>query len=112
MPLVSASLTWIYSSLADEKVCLETSHVPPDHHNPGENVELRKQPRMGRRDRECEEYREGEGAAGWGRGWDRMHYSGVDLGCEGIAARSPLPWSLTLLQLLIFLHFPLQLLLD
>ena len=37
---------------------------------------------------------------------------GIDLGSEGTAARSPLPGSLTLLQLLVFLHFSLQLLLD
>ena len=78
VPLVSASLTWIYSSLPDEKVCLETSHVPPDHHSPGKKAELRKQARMGRRDREWEDYREGEGAAGWGQGWGRMHHSGID----------------------------------
>ena len=93
-PLVSASLTWIYSSLADGKVCLETSHVPPDHHSPGEKVELRKQARVGRRDREWGEYREGEAAAGWGQVWDRIHYLGIDLGSEGTAARSSLPRSL------------------
>ena len=48
--------------------------MPPDHHSPGEKVELRKQARVGRRDREWGEYREGEAAAGWGQGWDRIHY--------------------------------------
>ena len=52
--------------------------MPPDHHSPGKKAELRKQARMGRRDREWEDYREGEGAAGWGQGWGRMHHSGID----------------------------------